>query len=126
EGFGGLNEDRRSEPANTARFLLPIPIKPPHGGGVRPAGGETGGAAEVARAIPQQNRHIGKAIINDDVLLAIAIEIAYRYRLRTTASAELGGGTEVARTIAQQDRHAASVDNGQILFAIAIEITYCY
>jgi len=59
-------------------------------------------------------------------LFPIAIEIAHRYRVRTTASAQVGGGAEVACAIPQQDRHVIAVGHGEVLLAIAIEIAYGY
>jgi len=61
-------------------------------------------------------------------LFPIAIEIAYRYRERTSASAEVGGTAEITCAISQQDRHVvcAVVAHGEVLLAIPIEIAHRY
>jgi len=66
------------------------------------ANAKVGGGAETARAIPQQDWHIGWAVVgNGEVLPVIAVEIAHRYWDRITASAEVNGGAEIARAIAR-------------------------
>jgi hypothetical protein len=58
-------------------------------------------------AVAQQNRHaVIIAVGNREVLLTIAIEIAYRHEAKGKVSPKCYRGAEIARAITQQDRHA--------------------
>jgi hypothetical protein len=59
-----------------------------------------------------------------EILLAIAVEIAYGHGLTTIAKAEVGRRTESPGAIAQQNRHAGWGGDREVLLAVTIKITH--
>src|SRR6266404_4479351 len=84
---------------------------------------------ETARAITQQDRHVGRGKVGRDyVLIAIPVEIAHRHRVGCPPDIRTGSGTETARAIAQQDRDVVwtAIGHDQVLVTVAIEIAHRY
>src|SRR5690242_396505 len=82
----------------------------------------------MACAIAQQNRYGASALVVGDgnVLVAIAIEIAYHHRGWKSATGVCCGRAEMACAVAQQNRNLieAVSCNSKVLLAISIEIAH--
>ena len=64
--------------------------------------GGVAGPTETARAVAEQDRDGARESVGgDEVLLAVAIEIAHRDLERTIGDGEVGRGTEAAHIITQ-------------------------
>jgi hypothetical protein len=92
--------------------LLAVTVEITHGHSVRSDSGiELAGGTKTAVTVAQQDRRSVVIAGGDEVLLAIAVEIAHRHGARS-GDVEVCGSTKTACAVPQQDRHAAIVVTG--------------
>src|SRR5205823_3437614 len=94
------------------------------------AGADQRRTGEGAAAVAQQDRHrVAEVICHREVRLSVAVEIADRDALRSSAlRAEARRGTEgpVAGTEKDRDGAAAEIRRRQVQPAVAIEVAYSH
>src|SRR5581483_5794208 len=89
------------------------------------------GLGKGAIAIPTEDGHGTVVGAENDIAVAVAVEIARRDRTWTSAALDrrAGSGVEQTGTVSQEDRHGAivagaarAIRHGQVQFAVIVEV----